>query len=115
MKWEQVSLEKNRPNFPGCIDLDISGSSFVSATFETSQGVFRIRKSDYSTVIEKKVVPSVLKYIVSHSTDGVEFIETLFNKESDADRFYTTLENANVQVTRKTENVEVKGDSQCLI
>lgn len=60
-RWEQVDLSKVK--VPG-VNFDVSGSAFVSATFRVGESVYRIRRQDYSTVVEK-FAPEIKKtYVV---------------------------------------------------
>lgn len=69
MKWETIDLSKEKPVIPGCIDIDASGSTFVSVTFKTEDGsIMRIRQTGYSTIIERKTYDTEDKWKVTCKT-----------------------------------------------
>lgn len=91
MQWERVDLTKQKPNLPGLVDIDHNGSTFVSATFKTDIGLFRIRQDGYSTHVEKMKQDTKKVFGVKCTKSDTSFAQSFDTREG-AEKFQGEME-----------------------
>lgn len=106
-EWRSVDLSKEELDFSGALfsHLENTQGSFVSLTLKLKNGrTVRIRKNDYSTVVESPVVQMVTHYVVK-SKHG---LSAVFTDEHEAARAHEEIDGSElseIQVPKKQDQL----------
>lgn len=109
MQWEKVDLAKGKPVIPGLIDLDLNGSSFISATFKTPDGLFRIRHESYSVTVEKQKIELVKVFTLKVKFDNApnhNFSQD-FKTEAERDDFRDSVRSSGIEFEELSNEIPV--------
>ena len=103
MEWKNVNLREEKPEIPGCININTNDGSFVSATFRLAdKSLLRLRQANYGTVVEKQVRPTEKLFIVTAEVGGTKLVQE-FKEEAAAEKFKEALDGADTVELKETE------------
>lgn len=111
-EWKSIDLTLANLDFTGTKNASIEsdGRQFISLTLTLRNGqIVRIRKNDYSVVLESPVIPMETKYIVKTK----EGLSAAYDNEQRAREIAEKLdgEMTEVQVPKSRKQLEIKSES----
>ena len=97
-EWKRIDFSKEPLDFSGALraDLENDGNALIALTFHLKNGrTVRLRKSDYTVVVEEPVIPVQTKYIAKSKTG----LTLLCDSHEEAEKALSGIEDGEIVQT----------------